>query len=78
MQTIPLIVPDSAIWNWVLAPVFIVGLVAMFTFLWSAFHESVYKGEAGSEKPKAKVKTVVAFIVILWALGFLFFSEANK
>ena len=53
-------------------------IIAMLYFLWINFHESQYKDlidKSQVEKPKNKVATAIIFILIIWAIGFLLFSQ---
>lgn len=69
--------PHSSIWNWIMIPIFVVGFGAMCAFVWSAFHEYLYKGDLNrveGEKTKNKIKSAIALIVIVWLLGFALFG----
>ena len=53
-------------------------IIAMLYFLWINFHEYQYKDLVDisqAEKPKNKVGTAIIFILIIWAIGFLLFSQ---
>jgi phosphate/sulfate permease len=68
----------GSIFEWIISIGVIGTIVAMLYFLWINFHESQYKDlidKSQVEKPKNKVATAIIFILIIWAIGFLLFSQ---
>jgi phosphate/sulfate permease len=64
--------------GWIVSIGVIGTIIAMLYFLWINFHESQYKDlidKSQVEKPKNKVATAIIFILIIWAIGFLLFSQ---
>jgi hypothetical protein len=68
----------GSIFEWIISIGVIGTIIAMLYFLWINFHESQYKDLIDKfqvEKPKNKVATAIIFILIIWAIGFLLFSQ---
>ena len=68
----------GSIFKWIISIGVIGTVIAMLYFLWINFHEYQYKDlvdKSQAEKPKNKVATAIVFILIVWAIGFVLFSQ---
>lgn len=64
--------------GWIVSIGVIGTIIAMLYFLWINFHESQYKDlvdKTQVDKPKNKIGTAIIFILIVWAIGFVLFSQ---
>ncbi len=64
--------------GWIFSILVLIGILGMLSFLWTNFHEEVYKNDLDRTKAdskKGKAGTIVAFIVIIWIIGFLLFGS---
>jgi hypothetical protein len=72
---------DFDLIGWIVSIGIFVGIFSMLYFLWSNFHESIYKNDLDktkAESKKGKAGTIIAFIVIIWIIGFLLLGDINK
>jgi hypothetical protein len=69
--------PDNIVLQWIVSIGIFVGIFAILYFLWSNFHESLYKDDLDrtkAESKKGKAGTILGFLLIIWIIGFAIFG----